>query len=67
MKYLKEDQDVKAPEEVEQCISKTATELGLAKEWRSAQGLVSDTKGNEEEILKVAIERYRKPNIDLGE
>jgi len=64
---LKEDRNINNSEEVEQYINETAAEIGLTKEWQSAQDLVRETKGKEEEILKLAIERYRKPKVELEE
>jgi hypothetical protein len=62
---IKQGRDIKNSAEVKRYINETASELGLAKEWQEAQDLVRETKGKEEEILKLAIERYRKPNVDL--
>jgi hypothetical protein len=45
----------------------TATQMGLAQEWRAGQALVKDTKGKEQELVKRAIKRYHKPDIELRE
>lgn len=62
---LKREQAPQTPEEVEQYIRNVAAQLGLAQEWQAGQELVKDIKEREEDVLKVAIQRYRKPEVDL--
>jgi len=64
---IKQGREIGDSAEVKRYVNEVAAELNLSKEWQSAQDLVSETKGKEEEILKLAIERYRKPNVELGE
>ena len=64
---LKQEQEPQAPEEVEQYIRNMAAQLGLAQQWQSGQELVKDIKGREEHVLKLAIQRYRKPEVEIEE
>ena len=64
---LKENAVPDQAQDVENYIRKVATEEGLAEEWRKSQELIKEIKSKEEDVLNLALERYRRPDVDLDQ
>jgi hypothetical protein len=60
---LEEEKKPEPPGAVDAYVMDVASRMGVAKQWQQGQNLIRETKGREQELVKRALRRLRKPEL----